>query len=1213
MSAANTSFYNRGKAFIEDGGHQNAAKVYAATYDKSDGYITSDVAFSDNSSTGPNLGWGFYAPSFAVCKSRPDKSRFIYVLTPVRVGNAAKTRLYKHTINANGTISSPAFSGFLAEFDGKLETSEMDLSHDGQYLAFARSNQQFFPTGTDLVVIRLNTTTGNLFTTSPPSVSVYNLPDATTSGGAGDDKYSGVEFHPTNTNILYFGKVNEGIRRLDISNGTNTFVFGSLDYGASQIELTYYQTGTSNVYISALRQSGSTYTLAYINGSNAMQTYSAPGISVSYSFLNPFPQVNGIFTLQDQVDGEDYSIWSNKDNSSACCTRFFVPDDDNGYTPPGSGNLTWNPGSGLNPFNSTGTIVFRGDFVVTAGQNLTINNMTLRFHPGSKVIVQPNAKLYLNNTKLTGLDCNSTWDGVRLYGNRSLTQTYANQGFLSAYNLSEISHANVGLATWNLESGDINTSGGWAICNDVNFRNNKKDLDMISYPNANQAAFYRCNFTINDSYRFGTVLDHRVQLAQVSNLKFHGCTFANDCTQPAMQAFNVNSKAGIYSFDAGFEVNQNGTIKSTFRSLYQGINANRLFANMPFTATNAVFTQNQMAILTNVSNCVITSSTFNVGNNPNFLTNTGVFINTGIGFTIRDNTFTGFGNTINTQPQSFGTVVKNTCTATTSANTSIFRNTFTNLCYANQSEGRNRDVSDNGPGLVYFCNTHSNDLVDIRALRDPALGNVTNQGVRMNHFTGTGTPISVQNTFSQNAASGLTYPWYDFYLDNSTYIQNNITYRYMGNVNYVPQSGVSSTTPFQSPQIPLVPYVNYNTPGNAKTCSNNDPFQFRTIGELLSDNGFGGVSYQESKQNYLNAKYLYSQLIDNGDKDAIKRNIDYQWSDNAWELRNELLAKSPNLSEDVILHAANKNILSDALFFEVCAANPHLAKSTKFISQIENGIPNPLPPYMIEMLLNGNDPISYRKTLENQLTTYHGEMSAAYQAIISYLLQEPVKRDDVIVSLLEDVPLKEAKLDLAEYQNAKGDFYAATSTLNSFSALSVEEGKDPSVITEFMNFIFSKHNDITAFNTNDINYLQAIADDSSHVFHVRANLILKTLGTKEYDVQPLQLTADVFKTDPSELRRDQPDQSKDAKVKIYPNPAREYISFEYQYFVNASELSAEVIDNTGKVIFKLPLELSKNNKGVKNIPLSEVSNGTYFLTLKDGSRILTQSSFTKSE
>ncbi len=479
-----------------------------------------------------------FTTQFAVSKKNSSGQRFLYAVVPFynySISQNVKTRLYKYAITSSGIQEvdfTPGIANNYIEFNGVIAPTEVELSHDQTMLAFARKNIDNFPNSglsnaVDLVIVKLDPATGNLLNGSLGNIFTHNLTDYIVNG----DSYTGLEFS-SSSQFLYINNSGDGIRKFTISSSQLSDIIPNSDlYTDSQLELRYFQNGSNDQRICAVRNDNGTYRIGYFNSSIPTPIMGTQNLNFTYTVGNSFPKINNVFTLPDQVDGVDYSTWSNKDNSSACCTRFFVPNDDDGYTPPGSGNLTWNPGSGLNPFNSIGTVVFRGDFVVVSGQNLTINNMTLRFHPGSKVIVQPNAKLYLNNTKLTGLDCNSTWDGVRLYGNRSLTQTYANQGFLSAYNLSEISHATVGLATWNLETGNINTSGGWAICNDVNFRNNKKDLDMVSYPNANQTAFYRCNFTINDSYRFGTTLDHRAQLAQVTNVKFHGCTFANDCTQ----------------------------------------------------------------------------------------------------------------------------------------------------------------------------------------------------------------------------------------------------------------------------------------------------------------------------------------------------------------------------------------------------------------------------------------------------------------------------------------------------------------------------------------------------------------------------------------------------------------------------------------------------------------------------------------------------------
>lgn len=825
-------------------------------------------------------------------------------------------------------------------------------------------------------------------------------------------------------------------------------------------------------------------------------------------------------------------------------------------------------------------------------------------------MIQPGGRLNLNNATLTALNCGTTWKGVRVWGNHSLPQTTANQGYLNMQNNATISHAEVGAATWNKEAGSLTTSGGFIQTLNARFTNNKVDLEIPQYPssasNPSNNFFDNTQFVIDDNYRFGNATDHRAKVSQIYRVLFRGCTFANDATAPAMQAFNVNNFAGILIFDAFVGVDRKvitggPTTPTVFRSLYQGINASKGFTNQVFTVTNTQFTQNQMGVLsTGIDNFSITNNIFSVGNNPNFFTNTGIFVNTGTGFTIRDNSMTGFGNTVNTLPISYGVVVKNTCSATACANNSIFRNTFNNLCFANQAEGRNRETGDNGAGLVYFCNNHSNDLVDIRVLRDPALGNVVNQGVRMNHFTGSGTLISVQNTFSQNAASGLPNPWYDIYLDNTPYPGGGT---YLGNITYVPQTNVGNTYPYQSPQPPLVPYVNDSITGNAKNCSNANPFSL-TIGQLLSDNGFGANSYEDAKASYLNAKYLLHFIMDGGNKEGLKQQIDYQWSDDAWQLRTNLLQKSPNLSEEVVLHVIDKNVLPPALLFEVLQANLHLMKSNKFIAHLKTGANIGFPEYMVDLLLLSSEPESQRKLLEQTINNSLGEMSAAYQAVVSFIMQDTTDRENMLVDLLTDVPLKETKLQLTDYFIGKGNKSLAINAVNDYLSLASNEGAISNEVTEFYTAVGLYHQQ----SQLDTQKLFLLAADSAHAYNQRAISILKYIHGSAPDAQPLQLPITSYKKEHQAVNS--VSATNTTPLKLYPNPAKNYITIEFDNHTNESTFNIELLDNAGRVIQSSLINAGHAKHLLYNLSLGDLPSGYYFMKVKTDSKIIGTGSFT---
>jgi len=75
----------------------------------------------------------------------------------------------------------------------------------------------------------------------------------------------------------------------------------------------------------------------------------------------------------------------------------------------------------------------------------------------------------------------------------------------------------------------------------------------------------------------------------------------------------------------------------------------------------------------------------------------------------------------------------------------------------------------------------------------------------------------------------------------------------------------------------------------------------------------------------------------------------------------------------------------------------------------------------------------------------------------------------------------------------------------------------------------------------------------------------------------------------------------DVAVKIYPNPVKESMTIEFSKQVNGA-FEVYTIDGKQILIFGI--------KGIKSsIPVSSLSNGTYFFKLKDGNHVVNSGSF----
>jgi hypothetical protein len=93
-------------------------------------------------------------------------------------------------------------------------------------------------------------------------------------------------------------------------------------------------------------------------------------------------------------------------------------------------------------------------------------------------------------------------------------------------------------------------------------------------------------------------------------------------------------------------------------------------------------------------------------------------------------------------------------------------------------------------------------------------------------------------------------------------------------------------------------------------------------GTTVPSTGQVKMLLQQEKEAYGNTRYLYGQLIDGGSTDDVVEEIISSWPQDAWDLREYLLSRSPYLSVEVLYEMVERNIMPDAMVTEICIANP---------------------------------------------------------------------------------------------------------------------------------------------------------------------------------------------------------------------------------------------------------------------------------------------------
>ncbi len=342
---------------------------------------------------------------------------------------------------------------------------------------------------------------------------------------------------------------------------------------------------------------------------------------------------------------------------------------------------------------------FKGNIRVKADKTLTVK-CTVSMTKNSRIIVEPGAQLIIDGGTITNISGN-LWDGICLMGNPFMPQLTANtnnsgavlyQGMLRIKNGGTISQASVGVRNYLSTTGN---SGGVIFAQNANFLNNVIDVQMSGQymssftPIPSASWFYNCNFKTTGAVGNNSAPTNHVYLLNVSGVKFMGCVF--QCTvSPISSPGN-----GIYSIDAVYTVDKNGSTPCKFENLVKGVYVNNINPLKTPVISNSQFINN------------LYGGYFMNSNYLNFQTNTltttsgvmvsGVYLNNCKYYKIKSNQF--LPSTSYAASGEGVTVYK----SKTGAH-EIYRNKFSNLLVGINCMDDNGNPNNNTDGLKMNCN-----------------------------------------------------------------------------------------------------------------------------------------------------------------------------------------------------------------------------------------------------------------------------------------------------------------------------------------------------------------------------------------------------------------------------------------------------------------------------------------------------------------------------
>lgn len=855
--------------------------------------------------------------------------------------------------------------------------------------------------------------------------------------------------------------------------------------------------------------------------------------------------------------------------------------------------------------------VMGGELTVEPGATLTIKCRVDMPHDG-KVVVKPGARLIIDGGYITTTCCHGFWPGIQAWGTTSQHQygspipTY--QALVILKNGAVIEHAREAIQTmnpdnWNMIGGVVQVQGTPSQVGGT-FLNCRRAVSYVKYqnfnpynatqPRSNRSYFNYCDFIVDDDYRGVDDFYAHVSMWYVDGINFRACNFRNEQT-----GITESSKLGqgIISIDAKYNVTGRCNVilpccidcpeanwtKGTFVGLDHGIHALNGVTDRAFTVDRCRFENNVLGVFASgMTNYSVTRNEFEFGERNVVLDggedinfedrHRGVFSYYSSGFRIEENDFAR-------DPDANALCDAIVVAQSMDHNDLVYSNTASGMANGYIGEGVCIDpMAASSIGLQFLCDVNNGNTQNLWARQNTVLPDLWAQSIR----TQQGSPSeSAGNDFDQE---NVTLDASDF--RNSTdWVLNEWHH------------GGSS-----EPLDVTVGWVGTAYTTNANGCQshfNNGGGHVLGVvkkGELEQE-------FDAEKSAYISTAYVFNSLLDGGNTDAVVQEVMESWPKDAWELHDYLMTKSPYLSVEVLREMMERNTLPLPMVLEICVANPEATKQEGFIKWAQYEAPNPLPQYMIDLIVGSWEERTFRMELEATMGQYHADMSLAGHMLLVNLkndtITEPTDSLKVLWSRLPNFGARMAEAMTLAQQGKYADAITLLNTARDNYPMKGEREPEINRAIALFNMLSGFHGvgkDETRLTNTDLDALAALAAGtydrpSTWIWNLLCFGYNRCRPTPSGGDQPTQRALHPATANGT--------MAASQALTLVPNPAD--VSVTFRYLLPPEDGTAVIVvrDAAGRELDRLPV---KNREGQMLWDTRDVAPGAYSIDLLQNDR-----------
>ncbi|MCK9618608.1 MAG: T9SS type A sorting domain-containing protein [Lentimicrobiaceae bacterium] len=282
------------------------------------------------------------------------------------------------------------------------------------------------------------------------------------------------------------------------------------------------------------------------------------------------------------------------------------------------------------------------------------------------------------------------------------------------------------------------------------------------------------------------------------------------------------------------------------------------------------------------------------------------------------------------------------------------------------------------------------------------------------------------------------------------------------------------------------------------------------------------------------------------------------------------------------------------------AQSAQSVQSEAVLTAVDNRV-NLMPDYMMVEIMQGATVVGSKEILEATLAHWEQKRGKAFNNLTRIYCSNNdfAQSADSLAMLLANENTIDAKYRLAARQMERRDSLAATATLASIPltfVLSPEQAAEHFRYVEFYNILKQLQQDTTGIMNMDtllVQRLFGLAQDYESNTGMYALNILRAADYVHYEdtlILPSGFKTIKLRDYTTGVVNDNPEEY----IKLYPNPAHDYIIAEYKLEEGNVPAQLQFTDITGKVISRK--DLQKNTDQVI-IPLTSLGKGNYVLKI----------------